>query len=1244
MTQAATGIISAIGGSRAQWLAKRLATNADTVQPLAWSEVNNALVTQWHRPDAGVPRALCISSSPPLEPEITGHACLDWLQSLDTLSAEIAKRDLWPQVYPLWDHDPEPAHWSGAQRARYHLWCREFAWQQFYAAFASGSWVFPQRPLRSTLRVAAITDAFTHACLAPECDLLQLTVHGWREELDIFRPHLLFVESAWRGIENSWEKRITPPSQELRDLVARCHRLGIPTVFWNKEDPVHFSAFLNTAQLFNWVCTTDIDCIDRYRLSFGHDRIVLFPFACQPWYHNPIEFTPRKNGICFAGSFYVKYHARSKLLIELLQACTQQMPVAIFDRNAQANDERYMFPESLRPYIVGSLNYDDIDLAYKGFWYALSMNTVSQSQTMCARRNFELLASGTIVVSNYARSLPLLLGDTIIATDDAQEALRRLQDLQRDDAARERVRIRGWRRCLRYHTYSERLQALLERLGLPHTTEGQQFPAVIVIGCAAAPCEIQRLVQAYRRQRVPRKRLILWGPPSFAVHVPQDIFYVAGASEVMFVDRLLQDAPDDAWIAVLHASDWYGERYLEDLLLATIYTGLPTITKLTDNAYYNSGTELQGPKGYDRVVKQCWPAASLIRVQAARRQPSFIVQALRARTFLPCPQGALAIHPLDYCAQVATDSAPKLYDSDDAADREEADIGCWRRMRADTQRLPPLSEPAAAAPTTSPDVNTAQAIKLSEALGPPPSPACALSHIEHEYVLSSRLPEDQYIYWYFTDQYTYQVTSLPLLEAKERTLALHLEIGTKLHVQLAVLGFDSTKKKCFGVVLPAWTNHTVHLPPAVETVRFALRIQGPGECTVGTLHFSHRHGLPRIMYCPQVQPRVLMLTHQYPAYDDRSRNVCVHARARAYLAYKIRPDIFVCSKKPSFLLWREFQGVQVTEGSAPALRQLLHDHQYEAIAVHSLWREMWEILLDQPTSCRLTVWLHSAEALALHRRMCHFSDVPPETLRQRQTESLERMRFWRSLLRHMPPNLHLVFVSQHLLSEVEEDLGISIPLERRSIIHNPIDTQLFTYHPKQAEDRARILLIRPFASPKYGNDLAINAILLLAKHPCFSHLRFTIVGDGPLFSLTEPLRDFPNVTLHQRFLRQEEIAALHRQHGVFLVPTRHDTQGVSRDEAMSSGLVPITNRVAAVPEFVDDSCGILVPPEDVQGIAHAILDLYDHPEKFLRLSAAAAARVRRQAASDIIIPQELRLLLPDVEVTAKGVPLCPAIC
>jgi glycosyltransferase involved in cell wall biosynthesis len=116
--------------------------------------------------------------------------------------------------------------------------------------------------------------------------------------------------------------------------------------------------------------------------------------------------------------------------------------------------------------------------------------------------------------------------------------------------------------------------------------------------------------------------------------------------------------------------------------------------------------------------------------------------------------------------------------------------------------------------------------------------------------------------------------------------------------------------------------------------------------------------------------------------------------------------------------------------------------------------------------------------------------------------------------------------------------------------------------------------------------------------------------------------------LHKRFVAQAEIAQLHAQHGVLLSPTRMDAQGVSRDEAMSSGLVPITNAVAAVPEFVDEACGLVMPGEDPAQLAQAIRQLHDDPAQFLALSRAAAARVRRQSGFEQTIGRELALLSP----------------
>jgi glycosyltransferase involved in cell wall biosynthesis len=127
----------------------------------------------------------------------------------------------------------------------------------------------------------------------------------------------------------------------------------------------------------------------------------------------------------------------------------------------------------------------------------------------------------------------------------------------------------------------------------------------------------------------------------------------------------------------------------------------------------------------------------------------------------------------------------------------------------------------------------------------------------------------------------------------------------------------------------------------------------------------------------------------------------------------------------------------------------------------------------------------------------------------------------------------------------------------------------------------------------------------------------------------EPLRSFSNVYIERRFLTQAEIAALHREYGIFLCPTRMDTQGVSRDEAMASGLVPVTNAVAAIPEFVDDSCGILAPGEDAEAMARGIALLYEQPQKFSAMSEAAAKRIRAQSDAQRVIGAELAIALDD---------------
>ena len=205
-----------------------------------------------------------------------------------------------------------------------------------------------------------------------------------------------------------------------------------------------------------------------------------------------------------------------------------------------------------------------------------------------------------------------------------------------------------------------------------------------------------------------------------------------------------------------------------------------------------------------------------------------------------------------------------------------------------------------------------------------------------------------------------------------------------------------------------------------------------------------------------------------------------------------------------------------------------------------------------------------------------------------------------------------------------EDLGFRLPQSSYEIINNPIDTKLFKYREKPAELRKKILSIRPYASKVYANDITVKCILELSDEPFFNELEFRIIGDGALFEETvEPVRKFSNVIIEQRFLSQTEIAEIHKYYGVFLCPSRMDTQGVSRDEAMSSGLVPITSAVAAIPEFLDSKKGFLIHDENVSEFATAVKTLFQDVATFQQMSRDASISVQNSRSKEIIVKKEL---------------------
>ena len=268
----------------------------------------------------------------------------------------------------------------------------------------------PTGPIRrSDLKVAVILDEFSRAAFHYEFSATDVPATGWETVLEEAKPDLLLVESAYRGVNGEWGSliaRFGAPSPQLTAVIDWCRSRRIPTVFWSKEDPINFDWFIASASLFDWVLTVDSNKLERYRVRLGNQRIGVLPFAAQPVIHHPPANEQLRTGaLAFAGSYYAAKHDERRSQMDMLLDPARDLGLQIFDRMSRLDDSRFAWPEKYRAHIVGSLTYPQVLEAYRRYRAFINVNTVTDSPTMCARRIYELLASGAGVVSGPSAAL-----------------------------------------------------------------------------------------------------------------------------------------------------------------------------------------------------------------------------------------------------------------------------------------------------------------------------------------------------------------------------------------------------------------------------------------------------------------------------------------------------------------------------------------------------------------------------------------------------------------------------------------------------------------------------------------------------------------------------------------------------------------------------------------------------------------------------------------------------------------------
>jgi len=308
--------------------------------------------------------------------------------------------------------------------------------------------------------------------LKQENSLVYVSPRNWKDALirkQYGEPDFFLCESAWCGVEkSSWRGQVYKDGRvsyenrgALLDILQHCKLIGIATVFWAKEDPAYFMDavydFTSTALKFDYILTTAEECIDKYK-ELGHKNVHLWPFGFSPEiYHPPQDSAAsRENIAVFAGGWHAEHtHRCEDLLVIFDEVKSTGLGLRIYDRYRTSGHSTKPFPDAYQQYVHDGVPYESLGDIYRSVQYVINVNTVRDSATMFARRVYEAMACGCIVISNESIGMRKQFGNTVWYAGNKD---------QFDFTTIEDIRKKNIEIAFASHTWAKRMQQLQDIL------------------------------------------------------------------------------------------------------------------------------------------------------------------------------------------------------------------------------------------------------------------------------------------------------------------------------------------------------------------------------------------------------------------------------------------------------------------------------------------------------------------------------------------------------------------------------------------------------------------------------------------------------------------------------------------------------------------------------------------------------------------------------------------------------------
>jgi spore maturation protein CgeB len=286
----------------------------------------------------------------------------------------------------------------------------------------------------------------------------------------------LFVESAWHGRRNTWKFKIASypdypkrNNNTLKKVVACAKKLGIPTVFWNKEDGVHFDRFIASAQLFDHIFTVDENCIPKYRAVVDtHITVNTLMFAVQPRFHNFTGFNFKYHRANFVGSYSTHIHERRRMWQDIMFGAASEtgLGLSMYDRNSSRRSKIYRTSALANMDVKSSVRNEKTAQIYKDYIVSLNVNTIEDSPTMFSRRLVEIIACGGIAVTNPSPAVEKYFKDFCHVVSNKEEMTELFARLKNGPSEEDLLRARsGAEYIAKEHTWSHRLREICDVIG-----------------------------------------------------------------------------------------------------------------------------------------------------------------------------------------------------------------------------------------------------------------------------------------------------------------------------------------------------------------------------------------------------------------------------------------------------------------------------------------------------------------------------------------------------------------------------------------------------------------------------------------------------------------------------------------------------------------------------------------------------------------------------------------------------------